>query len=35
MGNQLTSTLTQLGQLDAQGEIQHAFEQADACRPLG
>jgi hypothetical protein len=30
----VTSTLTQLGQLDAQGEIEHAFHQADACKTL-
>jgi hypothetical protein len=34
MGNHVTSTLTQLGQLDAQGEIEHAFHQADACKTL-
>ena len=34
MGNELTSTLTQLGQLDAQGEIEDAFKQADSCKKL-
>jgi hypothetical protein len=34
MGNELTSTLTQLGQLDAQGQIADAFKQAGSCKAL-
>ena len=34
MGNELSSTLTQLGQLDAQGEIADALKQADSCQKL-
>ncbi len=34
MGNQLTSTFNQLEQLDAQGEMEDAFNQADSCQQL-
>src|SRR5262245_49438244 len=34
MGNELTSTLNQLRQLDAQGELQSAFDDADSCSSL-
>jgi hypothetical protein len=34
MGNEITSTLQSLGQIDAQGELRSAFEQSDACREL-
>ena len=34
MSNQVTSTFTQLQQLDAKGELEQAFEDADSCQSL-
>jgi uncharacterized protein YoxC len=34
MGNQLSSTLTELEQLDAGGELEAAFKDADSCKEL-
>jgi hypothetical protein len=34
MGSQLQTTFTELQQLDAKGELETAFEQADACKTL-
>jgi hypothetical protein len=34
MGNEVRSTYQQLSKLDASGELQDAFKQADACAPL-
>jgi hypothetical protein len=34
MGNQVSSTVTSLKQLDAQGEIETAFQQSSACQQL-
>jgi hypothetical protein len=34
MGNQVSATFQQLEQIDAQGELRDAFEQADACAGL-
>ena len=34
MGNQLMSTFSQLEQLDAQGELEDAFNAADSCQQL-
>ena len=34
MGNQVSATFQQLEQVDAQGELQSAFEQADSCAGL-
>jgi hypothetical protein len=34
MQSQVTSTLNSLEQLDAQGELQTAFQQSSACRQL-
>jgi predicted transcriptional regulator len=35
MGQQISSTFSELEQLDAQGELEDAFEQADSCQELG
>jgi hypothetical protein len=34
MGNQLTTALTKLQQLDANGELEDAFNEADSCKDL-
>jgi hypothetical protein len=34
MGNQLSSTFTELEQLDAGGELESAFKEADSCKTL-
>ena len=34
MGNQLSSTFTKLQSLDAKGELESAFKQADSCKAL-
>jgi uncharacterized protein YoxC len=34
MGNQLSSTFTELEQLDAGGELETAFKEADSCKEL-
>jgi hypothetical protein len=34
MSNQVTSTFTQLEQLDVRGELEQAFKDADSCRSL-
>ena len=34
MSNQVTSTFTQLQQLDAKGELEQAFKDADSCQSL-
>jgi hypothetical protein len=34
MGSQISATFRQLDQIDAQGELRNAFEQADACAGL-
>ena len=34
MGNQLSSTFNELKQLDAGGELQSAFNEADSCKTL-
>jgi hypothetical protein len=34
MGEQISSTLTELEGLDAGGELRTAFEQADSCQEL-
>ena len=35
MGQQISSTFSELEQLDAQGELADAFEQSDSCKELG
>jgi hypothetical protein len=34
IGQQLSSTFTQLEQLDASGELETAFKEADSCKEL-